>query len=146
MPKMPPEIVRKFLRAAFNFPSTQNVKIIMIENKYSARTISIRSTESAHVDTFRATMDRVWTRITGSSENIFRFNNLYDRRGSRIRFYVNYMDPGRADPRDNKVPSFEMRMRRVGAQCCTARVPSKVMQFIADIRQIDATDHGPERR
>ena len=50
------------------------------------------------------------------------------------------MDTRGAYPRYNQIAPFKVGVGRIRAQGCAARIPAKVMQFIADIRQIKTAD------
>ncbi len=55
------------------------------------------------------------------------------------------MDARRTQPRDDQVAPFKVGMGSVRAQGGTARVPAEVMQFIADIREIQPVDNAAVR-
>src|SRR6266567_8351115 len=57
--KMPPEIILKKLRAAIQFPLTENVERFAIEHENAAWAVAIRRPKRAHVDAFWPAVNRV---------------------------------------------------------------------------------------
>src|SRR5262245_23172652 len=137
---MPPEIVLKKLWAPIHLPLTQNVERFAVEHENAAGAVAIRRAERADVNTFRPAVNCVRTRIIGSRKDFLRLDDFHDLRLSRIRLSVDDVNTRGADPGHNEIAPFHVRMRRVRAERGTARVPTKVMQFVAKIWQRDLTD------
>src|SRR6516165_1690987 len=147
MAQMPPEIVRQFLRATVDFPAAQDVKFIVVKQENSPRASTIRRTERADVNAFWSTMDRVWTGISGSGEQLGWFHRLNNSELPDIRLSVNHMNSGGAYPWNNQIPSLHVRMGRVRTERSAACVPAKVMKLVTDIRELEsANDLAPARR
>ena len=87
----------------------------------------------------------VRTGVAGAGENFFRLNDLNDLKLLRIRLSVNDMDAGRTQSRDNQEAPFKVGVRSIRAQGRTAGVPAEVMQFVADVGEIQAADHAAVR-
>jgi hypothetical protein len=62
------------------------------------------------------------------------------RWASRIRFGIEYVDSRGADSRNHKIAALDVRVRSVGAQCRTAGVPAKMVEFISGIGQNDLSN------
>ena len=129
---MPPEVICQLLGSAIDFPAAQNVKIKVVQDKNSPRSLSARGAECAYVDAFRAAMDCVWTGIAGSGKDFFRFDNLYDFRAPRVRLRVDNVDSRRAQSGDDQVPSLKVGMRCVRAE----RSAANVLRFRATARRL----------
>src|SRR5713101_5412500 len=74
--QMPPEIVMKKLRSTVHFPLAQNVERFAIEHENAARAVAIGRSECANINAFRATVNRVRTRIISARKNLFRFDHF----------------------------------------------------------------------
>src|ERR1044071_765650 len=138
--EVPPEIVMQELRAAVHLPLAQDLERLAIEHEDATRAVAIGCAERADVDPLRPTMNRVWTRIICTRKNFFRLEHFDDLRFPRIRLCVDDVNTRRADPRDDQVAPFDVRVRGIRAKRRAARVPTEVMQLIAKVRQLHFAD------
>src|SRR6266699_1660443 len=132
--QMPPEIVMKKLRSTVHFPLAQNVERFAIEHENAARAVTIGRSECANINAFRATVNRVRTRIISARKDFFRFDHFDYLRLSRIRLGVDNVNARRAEPRYNQIAAFDVRMRRIRAKGRAARIPTEVVQLITKLR------------
>src|SRR5262249_34563101 len=91
---MPPQVVSQMLRAAADFPRTQNCKTQMVQQENAAGSVTIRRAEGAHINSFRSTVNGMRSRVASPRKNLLRFDHFYDLRFPRIRFRIDNMDAG----------------------------------------------------
>src|ERR1700678_4075417 len=130
IPKMPPEIVGEILRTPIHLPTAQHVEALMVEQKYAARAIAARCAQRAHIDRVRTAMDRMWPAVIRARRELLRLDNLDQFRVPRICLRVENVNPRTAQPRHQEITPLDMRMGRVRAQSCAARIPVKMMEFV----------------
>src|SRR5215510_8721337 len=128
------------LLAAVDFPLTEHFKRLAIEHEDAARAVAVGISERANVNRFRTAVNRVWARIIRARENFLRLDDFDDLWFPRVGLRIDDVNPRGADPRHNQVTSFDVRMRRVRAQCRTARIPSEMMQLITKLWHPDFAD------
>jgi hypothetical protein len=112
---VPPEIVRKSLRATIQLPLPEDVEALVIHHEKSARTIAVRSSQRAHQDSVGTAMNRVRGRISRARGQSLRLNHLDDLRVVRIHLGIDDMDARRVDARHHQVAALHMGMRSVRA-------------------------------
>ncbi len=78
--KMPPEIVSELLRAAIHLPLTEHIEALGIEQEYAARRLAFGVSKRVRVNSLRAAMDGMQTRITGLLGDLLRLDDLDDLR------------------------------------------------------------------
>src|SRR5260221_1124377 len=139
MPQVPPEIVSQFLRTTVDFPSAEHIKVVMVDEEDSAWPVSIRCTQGANVNALRATVDSVRAGITGALKDFLRLDGFHDFEFSWIRLGVDNVNARRSQSRDNEITPLDMRVRGIRTQSRTARIPTKVVQFITDVWQVYAS-------
>ena len=138
--EMPPEVVGQVLRSAVDLPAAEHVDALMVEQKESAGTVAVGSTQRAHIDRVGAAMNRMRPAVTGARGEFFGFDRLDDLRVARIGFRINHVDARRTQPGHDQVTALDVRMRRVGAKRCAARVPAEMVQFVAGARHFELSD------
>src|SRR5436190_11888680 len=138
--QMPPEIVMQKLRAPTHLPLTKDFERLTIEHENTPGAVAIGCSKRANINPFRATMNRVRTRIVSPCKNLFRFDHLNDLRFSRVGLDVDDMNTRRAQPWHNQVTALDVRMRRIRAKRRAARVPAEMMQLIPKLRHFNLAD------
>ena len=78
--------------------------------------------------------------VAGLLLHFFRLDDLHELGIARVGLGVENVNAGRAHARHHQVTSLHVRMRRVRAQTGTARVPAEMVQLVARIRHVHATD------
>src|SRR5436190_12987539 len=138
--QMPPEIVMKKLRSAVHFPLAQNLERFTIEHENAARAVAIGRAERAHVNAFRTTVNRMWTRIISACENFFRLEHFNDLWFSRIGFCIDDVNARRAQAGHNQVTALDVWVRRIRAKRRAACIPTEMMQLITKLRHCNLAD------
>src|SRR5262245_51672738 len=139
-PQVPPKIVMQELRAAVDFPLTENFKRLAIEHEDPTGALAVGISERANVNGFRPAVNCMRARIIRARENFLRLDDFHDLRFPRIGLRIDDVNPRGADPRHNQVTPFDVRMRRVRTQRRTARIPSEMMQLITKLGHPDFPD------
>ena len=83
-------------------------------------------------------MQGMRTTVSGAIGQLLRLDHSHNRRIVGIGLGIEHMNTRRAQTGNNQVAPLDMGMRSVGTKGRTARIPSEVMQFIADVRHIHA--------
>src|SRR5258705_5557430 len=78
--EVPPKIVSQKLWSTINFPLTQHLERIMIQKKHATRSFAFGISQTANIDSFRTTMNRVQPGITSPVKDFFGLNYLHDLR------------------------------------------------------------------
>ncbi len=138
--EMPPEVVGQVLRPAIGFPRPDDVERIAVQHEDSARPVTVRVAERADVDGVRAAVHRVGPRVAGARDDLFGLDDAHDSRMRRIGFRVDDVDARRTQAGHDQVAALDVRARRERTQRRAARVPSEVVELVAGIRQLDATE------
>ena len=84
--------------------------------------------------------------IARAGTHLLRLNHLDDARLAGIGLGIDDVQPRRAQPWDDEVTPFEVRVGRIGTQGRATGIPAKVMQFIPHIRQGERMHELPIRR
>src|SRR4029077_102113 len=117
----------------------EHIKFVMIHEEDSASSGSIRCAKRTHVNALRATVDGVRAGITGALKDFLRLDGFHDLELSWIRLGVDNVNPRRSQSGHDEITPFDMRVWGIGTQSRTARVPTKVVQLITDVRQVYAS-------
>src|SRR5207244_6392261 len=88
----PPEVVRKFLRAAVELPPPLHRESVVVDDKDTARDIPVRVAQGAHVDAIRAAMDRVRTAVAGPVGDLLSLDGVYELGVLRVGLDVEGVD------------------------------------------------------
>ena len=141
--EMPPEVISKLLGAAFDLPPAAEVESLVVHQEDAAWAITVRIAERADINAVRSAMNGVRARVTGFFRKLFRFDHFDNLRILRIRFDVEHIHAGRAQPRHDQVAAFGMGMGCVWTKAGATGVPAEMMQLIARHRHISlANDLG----
>src|SRR5579872_2157557 len=81
--------------------------------------------------------------VSSAQGESLRLNDLDDLRLARIGLGIHDMDARGANAGDDEITPLRVRMRSEGTQAGAARVPAKVMQFVAGVGHVQAADHLP---
>src|SRR5262245_35249358 len=141
MTQVPPDIVGQILRTPFNFPPAEHVEAFMIQQENSAGTVAVWRTERTDIDRVRPAVDRVRAAVAGPFGQLFGFDHPHYTRPARVGFGIENVNARRAEPRNDQVAAFDMRMRSIRTQRRATRIPSEVMQLIADRSDFGPTHH-----
>jgi hypothetical protein len=140
VPQVPPEVVRELLRPALLLPRPFQIKRLGVHEKDAAGAVAARRAERAAVHTVRPAVNSMGRAVAGLLDELFRLDHLYQLRLLRVGLRVEHVNPGRADAWDDQVAALNVRMRRLRAQACAARVPAEVMQLVVAVGKICLTD------
>src|ERR1700733_10851739 len=143
MSQVPGEIVAKVLGTAIDLPSTERLEVVVIQGEDSAGTIAARRAQSAQVDAVGPAVNRVRAAVTSPLLHVLWLDHFYNLRLLGIVLGVDHMDARRAKTGNNQIPTFDVRMRSIGTQRGTARVPAEMMKFVSPIRHIYAAHDLP---
>src|SRR6202034_1082358 len=143
MSQVPGEIVAKVLGTAIDLPSTERLEVVVIQGEDSPRTIAARRAKSAQVDAVGPAVNGVRAAVTGPLLYVLWLDHFYNLWLLGIVLGVDYMDARRAKTGNNQIPTFDVRMRSIGTQRGTARVPAEMMKFVSPIRHIYAAHDLP---
>src|SRR5580704_5733378 len=139
--KMPPEILREPLRPAIDFPSSEHVEALVVEQEYSARPVAAWRAQRADVNRVGTAMHSMRPAVARARRYLLSLDGLHQLGTSRVGPGVENVDARRAQPGHQQVAPLYMRMRCVRTQRGAACVPAKVMQLVAGIRDLSAPDH-----
>src|SRR5215510_14638094 len=118
----------------------------MVQQEYAARSATIGSAQSADVYSIGPAMNRVQPGIACAAKDFLGLNHFHDFGLARIRFGVENVDAGRAQPGHDQVAPLYVRVGSIRAQRRTAGIPAEVMQFIACPWHLNLADHTSEAR
>src|SRR4051812_11620946 len=93
--QVPPEIVVELLGAAVDFPAAEDIECLAVHDEDAWRSIGTilpAAAERADIDALRTTMDGVWPRIAGLSEDLVGLDDLMDTRPGRMRLGVHHVN------------------------------------------------------
>src|SRR5215831_69798 len=88
----------------------------------------------------------MWAGVASARAHLLWLNDLDDAWLTRIGLGVDDVNPRRAQPWDNEVTPFEIRVWRIRTQGRATGIPAKVMQLIPDIWQGERMHKLPIRR
>ena len=135
-PEMPPHVVGQFLRSAIELPASTNLERLRIEQERAARPVAVGRAERAEKNPVRPAVHGVRRRVARAPGNGLRLDDLHDARPSGIGLRVENVNARRVDARHDQIAPFHVRMRRVGAQAGTARVPAEVVELVPRVRHV----------
>src|SRR5262249_15461063 len=121
------------LRAAVHFPLPKDLEGFAIEHEDAAGAVAVRRAKRTDVNPFRSAVNGVWARVVRPGENFLRLDDFDDHRFTRVGLGVDDVNPRRANPGDNQITPFDVRMRCVRAERRAARVPTEVMKLVAKL-------------
>src|SRR6186997_1895335 len=75
--QMPPKIIMQELWASIHLPLTQDLERLTIQHENAPWAIAIGRSNRANVNTFRSTVNRVWTRIISARKNFLGLDHLH---------------------------------------------------------------------
>ncbi|MCY1302808.1 hypothetical protein D9M70_524890 [compost metagenome] len=137
---MPPEIIGELLRPTIHFPLPEHIEALMIEQEDAAGRLAVAVGERVDVNAFRPAMGGVQPRIVRLLGNFRRLDHAHDLRIARVRLGVDDVQTGGPQARHDQIATFDMRMRRIGAETGRTGVPAEMVQLVADIRHVDLAD------
>jgi hypothetical protein len=113
----------------------------MIQKEDAPRASPVRRSESAEINSVRPTMNCVRSRIPGSLCYFVWLDCFYDLGVSNVGLSIDDVNSRGAEAWCKEIPTFDMRVGRIRAKGGAAGVPTEVMKFIADIRQVESADN-----
>src|SRR5215210_3738088 len=138
--EVPPEVVGQVLRSPVDLPGSQGVEALVVHDEDAPRAAAIGSAQRTHVEALRTAVDGVGTAVARAVVQLLWLYHLDDARPSRVGLGVDDVDARRADAGYDQVPPLDVRVRSVGAQRRTARVPAEVVQLIPGVWQVHTPD------
>src|ERR1700738_2166373 len=138
--QVPPEVITEILRTAIDFPLSQYVEAVRIENENAARSAPIGCAKRAHENAIGAAVHGVRTAVSRTCRDGLGLNHLYDFWFSRIGLGIDNVNPRRSNPRHDQIAPLRVRVRSIRAKASAASVPAEVMQFVTDIRHLHLSD------
>src|SRR5207248_10529367 len=138
--EVPPEVVRKLLGAAVDLPAALDRERVVVDHEDAARSVAVGVAERAHVDPIRTAVDGVGSAVAGTVGDLFRFDRMDELGLLGSGSDVEDVDARRTQPGNEQVAPLHVWMRGVGAKRGTAYVPSEVMELVADVGCVDASD------
>src|SRR5689334_20940503 len=98
------------LGSAIDFPASENIERLAIQNKNSrwpVGAVLTAATKRADVYSFRTAVDRVRPRVAGLFENLLGLYDLMDLRLCRIRLGIYDIDSRRPNSGDDQIAPLE---------------------------------------
>src|SRR5262249_24632389 len=92
-PEVPPKIVMQKLRAAVDFPLTENLERLAIKHEDAAGALAVGISERTDVNRFRPTVNGMRTRIVGARENFLWLDDFDDLWFPRVGLRIDDMNP-----------------------------------------------------
>src|ERR1700731_1521412 len=76
--QVPPEVITEMLGSAIDFPFSQYLEAVRIENENPAWPVAIGCAKRTHEDAIGAAVHSVRTAVSGAGGDGFGFNHFYD--------------------------------------------------------------------
>src|SRR6266403_1761861 len=91
--EVPPKIVMQKLRAAVDFPLTEDFERLAIEHENAAGPVAVGISDRANVNGFRPAVNSVRARIIRARENFLRLDDFDDLWFSRVGLRIHDVNP-----------------------------------------------------
>src|ERR1700724_994692 len=105
---MPPEIVGQFLWTAIDFPPTEHIEALVVEQENPARPVAVGSAECTYINRVWPAMNRMRTTVASLRRDLLGFDDAHDARIARVRFGVDDVDPRGAQARHDQVAPLDV--------------------------------------
>src|SRR5436853_3875389 len=102
----------------------------MVQDEHTAWPTTILAAQGADVDARWPTVHRMRAGIASAGAHLLRLNHLHNAWLAGIGLGIDNVQPRRAQPWDDEVTPFEVRVWRIRTQSRATGIPAKVMQFI----------------
>src|SRR5205085_4808781 len=106
--KMPPRVVGKLLRSAIHLPAAERLEALVVHHENAAGRLAVFVAECRHIDSARAAVGRVRTRVSRLIGDFRRFDRLHKLRFAWVWLGIEDVDARRTKTRHNKVATLDM--------------------------------------